>query len=416
MLLDAVTLEESYADMLAKLAADGTKVVRYGRDSHAALVRAFRSIGLKILGPSETQLLVCAETIADRTRDALDAVQHLDAAQSDVELYRALLESPLDSLDASDRPGPPINLQSVVTRFKVGDVKLLFAGDMQFADPQVGDPRLRKELDKLRAAIRREAPFALAKLSHHGSPNAFNLDDLGDTPLVGICAGAESKDHPHRDVLQVLESAQDRLKWMRTDRNGLCTITFGARNPISLARGQISDPRPNTLDAPKWRQEQRTVRVVADHQPVEVVTRIPAGVRRVVVTIDVEPGRASRPGRRPIWFWPADVRCRTCCSSPTRTGWPRTSASPRRVARWTRSGPPGRPCSRTRPASAKPSTRASAASSSWAAMTSCPRSAATAFRKRCAPRWASPTTRTTSSSGPTTTTATTATARHRRFP
>ena len=195
MLLDAVTLEESYADMLAKLAADGTKVVRYGRDSHAALVRAFRSIGLKILGPSETQLLVCAETIARRTtrraRRGADAM-HLDSAQSDVELFRALLESPLDSLDASDRPGPPINLQSVVTRFKVGDVKLLFAGDMQFADPQVGDPRLREELDKLRAAIRAEAPYALAKLSHHGSPNAFNLDDLGATPLLGICAGEES--------------------------------------------------------------------------------------------------------------------------------------------------------------------------------------------------------------------------------
>ena len=255
VLLDAVTLEESYADMLAKLAADGTKVVRYGRDSHAALVRAFRSIGLKILGPSETQLLVCAETIADRTRDALGAAQHMDAAQSDIELYRALLESPRDSLDASDRPGPPINLQSVVTRFKVGDVKLLFAGDMQFADPQVGDPRLRSELDKLRAAIRREAPFALAKLSHHGSPNAFNLDDLGDTPLVGICAGAESKDHPHRDVLRVLESAKDHLQWMRTDRNGRCTITFGARNP-SLARA-----RPNSAirgrtrsTPPRWRR------------------------------------------------------------------------------------------------------------------------------------------------------------------
>ena len=37
------------------------------------------------------------------------------------------------------------------------------------------------------------------------------------------------------------------------------------------------------------------MRVVADHQPVEVVTRIPAGVRRVVVTIDVEPGEPARP-------------------------------------------------------------------------------------------------------------------------
>jgi beta-lactamase superfamily II metal-dependent hydrolase len=289
VLLDAVTLEETYTDMLAKLTADGTKVVRYGRDSHAALVRAFRSIGLKILGPSEAQLLICADTIARRTRDALDAVAHLDV-RNEVELFRALVESPLDSLDASSRPGPPINLQSVVTRFKVGDVKLLFAGDMQFADPQVGDPRLRTELDKLRAAIRAEAPYAFAKLSHHGSPNAFNLDDLGETPLVGICAGAESKDHPHRDVLKVLEGVRNRVQWMRTDRNGQCTITFGARNPLAIARGELSDPRPNTLDAPVVEQ-----RVTVDHQPVEVVTRIPAGVRRVVVTIDVEPGEPARP-------------------------------------------------------------------------------------------------------------------------
>ena len=70
--------------------------------------------------------------------------------------------------------------------------------------------------------------------------------------MVGICAGAESKDHPHRDVLKVLEGAQNRVKWMRTDRNGLCTVTFGARSPIAVARGNVSDPRPNTLDAPGW--------------------------------------------------------------------------------------------------------------------------------------------------------------------
>lgn len=293
VLLDAVTLEKSYTDMLAKLAADGTKVVRYGRDSHAALVRAFRGIGLKILGPSETQLLICADAIERRTRAAVDAISHMDV-QDEVELFKALVKSPLDSLDAADRPGPPINLQSVVTRFKVGDVKLLFAGDMQFADPQVGDPRLRTELGKLRAAIRAEAPFAFAKLSHHGSPNAFNLDDLGETPLVGICAGAESKEHPHRDVLRVLEREKHRVQWMRTDRNGLCTVTFGNGRPIALARGEISDPRPNTLDAPPP-PEVVEQRVTVDHQPVEVVTRVPAGVRRVVVTIDVEPGEPARP-------------------------------------------------------------------------------------------------------------------------
>src|SRR5213079_3415203 len=112
----------------------------HGRDDAVPLLAAFADVGLEILGPSQEQLLVCAETIA-RATDAIatHAADLLagDAAASDAELYRALIAGGQDALDAGSRPGPAINLQSIVTRFVVGDVTLLFAGDMQFADPQL---------------------------------------------------------------------------------------------------------------------------------------------------------------------------------------------------------------------------------------------------------------------------------------
>ena len=67
VLLDAVTLEQSYADMLAKLAADGTKIVRYGRDSPADAAAGVPEHRAEDPRPVETQLLVCAEAIAKRT-------------------------------------------------------------------------------------------------------------------------------------------------------------------------------------------------------------------------------------------------------------------------------------------------------------------------------------------------------------
>jgi hypothetical protein len=172
LMVDAVVLEQSYTQMLNTLQAAGTRVVRYGRDDEAALLRAFSDVGLKVLGPSVEQLLLCAETIDRRTRDALIAVSDMfarpDTPDTDTALFRELLRSPADAADAGFRPGPAINLQSLVTSFAVGNVKLLFAGDMQFADPQTGDARLRQEVDALRAAVRDEAPFSLVKLSHHG--------------------------------------------------------------------------------------------------------------------------------------------------------------------------------------------------------------------------------------------------------
>jgi beta-lactamase superfamily II metal-dependent hydrolase len=252
LLSDAATLEDRYIKMLSNLEAANTNVVRYGPDDVQPLLDALVDAGLEILGPSREQLDICAAEIARLGSDAVDRVTDLldvDADEPDAALYRRMLHGDVDSLDAADRPGPAINLQSVVTSFTDGGVKMLFAGDMQFADAQVGADGLQEELDALRARIKAEAPFSVVKLSHHGSDNGFDkevLGELGATSLFGICAGASSSAHPNPKVLQLLDSQRDRLDWWRTDRNGLVSIEFNGQPRVKPAKGQKDDPRPNT--------------------------------------------------------------------------------------------------------------------------------------------------------------------------
>jgi beta-lactamase superfamily II metal-dependent hydrolase len=316
-LADAANLEQNYTRMLSTLADNGTRVVRHGRDATTQLTRAFRKIGLKVLGPTQAQLLICADRIAQTSNDAVAAVsdmmQQVDAAVPEPDLYRALAHG-TDSLDAVSRPGPAINLQSIVTRFDFAGAKLLFAGDMQFADPQITDPRLDSELKKLHSLIHNEAPFDVVKLSHHGSDNAFDdtiLQELGDTPLYGICAGEDSSSHPNPKVLRLLDSIRDRVTWVRTDHNGLSTIELNGKPKLALTRGELNDPRPNTPDAevsvrPATRPAQ-AARTVARSETatsatsaegsdvVEVITRVPGAVSHVVITIDVDRSQIARP-------------------------------------------------------------------------------------------------------------------------
>ena len=64
--------------------ASPTTVVLYGRDSTAALVKAFKSIELKILGPTRGQLRACADGIGDNTTQAVDLAQAQVDALADV--------------------------------------------------------------------------------------------------------------------------------------------------------------------------------------------------------------------------------------------------------------------------------------------------------------------------------------------
>ena len=151
-----------------------------------------------------------------------------DAGLDPVAAYRRLVEQNFDALDGQ-RPGAAVNLQSVITRFKVGQHKILFAGDMQCEKPQVSNDVIKSSVADMRRAIADDGPYSFVKLSHHGSDNAFSeaiLQELGDTALYGICAGEHSEKHPNAAVLKVLNKHRDDITWARTDRNGAVTITF----------------------------------------------------------------------------------------------------------------------------------------------------------------------------------------------
>ena len=82
-------------------------------------------------------------------------------------------------------------------------------------------------LRTLAGRIRKQRPFAVVKVPHHGSSNGLDpavLDDLGDpvTPgtgvtYFGIITGRKSNDHPDLDVLADIHSAYPTASWARTD-------------------------------------------------------------------------------------------------------------------------------------------------------------------------------------------------------
>jgi beta-lactamase superfamily II metal-dependent hydrolase len=233
---DLANLEQRYKDMLTTLEQNGTHVVRYGRDDPADLLAEFEDIGLRIIGPSSDQILICADKIESDEIDAIGLASDLfrqDATLSLVEAYRQLSVSAVDALDAGNRPGAAVNDQSLVTRFAFRNRKLLFTGDMQFVTPGVAG--LNPLMDQLRQDIQQDGPYDFAKISHHGSSNAFDTDvlrEMGGVTLLGLCTGVHSNQHPSPQALQVLHENAGTLTWARTDRNGLTTLNFDVDPPI----------------------------------------------------------------------------------------------------------------------------------------------------------------------------------------
>jgi beta-lactamase superfamily II metal-dependent hydrolase len=317
-LMDAITLEERFEKMIKTLKENDTRVVRFGRDNTDELISAFENVGFDILGPSKAHLRTCARLIARSTQDALDRAA--DFFQLDVSIdleaaYRKLISPSLDELDAASRLGAAVNLQSIVTMFKYRGKKHLFAGDMQFEDPEVSDQSILDSVQELRRIVSEQAPYDSVKISHHGSHNAFSekiLDELGGTALFGICAGEQSTSHPSRKALSVLKKNRDHIRWVRTDHNRRSSFFFGSGEPdIDISQGKINDFRPNSVDEPVQlspapapqkpaepplpaRQERPTVAVATGDDTVELIMRIPHTSTRVTFSgefsVKVEPG------------------------------------------------------------------------------------------------------------------------------
>jgi beta-lactamase superfamily II metal-dependent hydrolase len=309
-LSDAATLEERYGTMLATLEHAGTRVVRYGRDDHGALASALGAFGLELLGPSQAQLLKCADAIGqlnDRAPDFLTGVADAEEPGRMVELYREIVKD-ADALGAQDRPGKgaALNDQSIVLKLKANGSSVLLAGDMQFAAPEVTG--LATLMKQLRRTVKKAGPYQLIKLSHHASYNGFDESVLAEwaaTNRYAHSGGINDATHPDPAVLRLLQANADHLSWARTDRNGHITVGFSSGQPeFTLTRGELNDPTPNgDAAAPVTKKKgeepappvvvSRTARAEDGGVEVTAGAKIGPEVTRVTITFDVTRAEAG---------------------------------------------------------------------------------------------------------------------------
>jgi beta-lactamase superfamily II metal-dependent hydrolase len=248
-------LETRYRRLIQRLGELGTTVVRLGNEEDAAnmdrLMTNFQRVGLKVIGPSPAHLAECRRLVQQTDEAVFEELEDLFNVDSPVDvanIYRSLAV-PTDAVPANRGA---INLQSIVTSFQFGGQRVIFGGDMQFADPQVTSQLLINSVAQMRADIRADAPYAFVKLCHHGSDNAFSaaiMQDYGESTLYGISLGDARGHHPHPDVLDLLDEHRAQIDWVRSDRNGLVSITFGPHAPdIRRTRGDIDDATTNEFD------------------------------------------------------------------------------------------------------------------------------------------------------------------------
>lgn len=312
-LADAATLEDRYNEMLATLAARGTQVVRYRGQPPAALEQKYAAPGLKILGPNLAHLEVCADVVARYVNDAIAVVSDFVAQGADadpVALYRATVASGLS--DSADMPGKgaAINNQSIVLTVGAAGKKVLLAGDMQFAKPEIA--ALDGEMTALRAVVRGAGPFHVAKTCHHTSYNGLDktvLADHGGKPFLVHCGGSNDPGHPDAGALSVLRARRLKNSFARTDRNGLIGIQLtDAEVKVERKRGRLNDftlnggdpvaaaPAPASAPVAPVAAEEPPVAVVAPVAierttagPVEVILRLPDGAAKVTLSLEIEP-------------------------------------------------------------------------------------------------------------------------------
>lgn len=316
---DAADQRPEYVEMIERLKAGGTRVIRYqGRTAEIDhLETAFADIGLKILGPSGEHLLLCGEAIRIANTDAVKAIDSLLSRDADLaSAYRILTEGRaasgvsvtdevMDFLDGGGT-GAAKNNQSIIVSVGLNNDKALLTGDMQFAKAEV--PGLSDDVKRLAEEVANAGPYAFIKIPHHASYNAFDeriLKLFPDTRAFAISTGTEGAKHPNPKVLRMLRNADPKLEWARTDKNGHITVEISnGEVGFMVARGELNDPQPKAIDPipavekapptipviPPVRQS--TSRSEVKVQPssdtfVEITARIPVTVPHVTIRIDI---------------------------------------------------------------------------------------------------------------------------------
>jgi beta-lactamase superfamily II metal-dependent hydrolase len=290
--LDAVTLRSRFDTMRSTLEDAGTGVVTFGpgsRTAVTALQHTFSSIGFKVFGPSRKALQAAQELLFEAAAQIItDAAEFsFDGANS---------AAVLQALDAKSRAGFLVNAQSVVCMFDAAPGnprRLLFGGDFQFADLDTDDATLAAECDALLGKIKAKAPYAFAKLCHHGSENAVGeafLDAIGDTDAVGICCGRGDPQHPDPETLELL-AGRGQPTWVRTDRSGHVEVHITPTKVVINPKDAVDIADLNEPDAaPSGAQTPAAVGLPAVTSAATIPRTVADDVDRLVVEI---PRRAT---------------------------------------------------------------------------------------------------------------------------
>ncbi len=278
-------LSDRYAEMVAKLKTDADQVMLFkGVDAHdyKPLETEFSSLGLKILGPTKKHLQITKDTLlglVDTLTDLVQSSSFVDSATNDMDRYRKLYGGGITdsafAMDAVKNKGS-INNESIVLTFKskgANSWSAFLAGDMQFAVPEVEglDDEMKKLLDKID-----EKTYDFIKTSHHTSYNGLSEEMLDSwiekgTELYGHSGGLYDAHHPEPGVLDALRDREDKITFVRTDRNGLIKVANDENGTLSLwiSKGEVNTFTKNK-DKPKEDDAALTPPGAAEVKPVEI--------------------------------------------------------------------------------------------------------------------------------------------------
>ena len=272
------------------------------------LLNEFSDTGLHVYGPTFDQLLACAGRLVGRSEDLIEDA-FADSPGTLVEAYKNALQV-LTEQDASDSAdGAAVNCQSLVLRMGNDGRKVLLTGDMQFAQPDVGEAS--QAVKDLLATVNEDAPFDWVKLSHHGATNGQNKTILTKWgKRFTISTGSTSSKHPTEPTLKALEQIESTgVEWSRVDMNGRCTFAVeGTSARLKTQRGDLNDKtRPSArsgdevpvpVEGPVLPRVQEPVRpqIVrggASDETIEIIVRLPNRRTKFSFTCEVDPGEGD---------------------------------------------------------------------------------------------------------------------------
>lgn len=289
--LDTVSsVEPRYAEFVENLQNAGVNVVPYrGKLTlPTKLEKLLKPTGATLLGPSENQLVLCAQQIETTNEDAAvlaDALLRADASIDGVGLYRSAVANLAKLSDSSRNPrGSGMNCQSITLAFGPKNARVLLAGDMQFTAP--GVKGIDDEMQALRERAIAAGPYIVFKTTHHTSDNGQDdelLTELGDPPIIVHSGGRNDSGHPDKEVLEFLRARRADIKFVRTDRNGRVTV----RPHLDVEEAIETTGRVNNFTVnPKGSDEPR-VEAAAAAAPVQAVAQ---GAGPQIVIVNLPPG------------------------------------------------------------------------------------------------------------------------------